>query len=149
MCCGLCCGAGHDTPGASGILSMVFIPAGHKAPGKSCRINQTPCLEPLKLHGSPQPTLVAKRISMFFPQGRSHRARFHRRPCLKPLLSPGFTAPSPASLGFKCSKHGFRVLATLQQPDFPPKPCLADLQHNQEPKPSQRKTNQPTLLHSR
>jgi len=60
-------GTGRDAPGASGVLSMVFIPADHKAPGKSCRINQTPCLEPLKLHGSPQPTLVAKRISMFFP----------------------------------------------------------------------------------
>ena len=48
MICYPCCAIAHHPPGASGVLSMVFIPADHKAPGKSCRINQTPCLEEMQ-----------------------------------------------------------------------------------------------------
>lgn len=38
---------------------------------------------------------------------------------------------APPARGFRCSKHGFCVLEALQQPDFPPKPCLAGMRHGE------------------
>ena len=45
-------GAARAPRRATDPLSMVFIPASHKPPGKTSHINQTPCLEPLKPHNS-------------------------------------------------------------------------------------------------
>ena len=45
-------GAARAPRRAADPLSMVFIPASHKPPGKTSHINQTPCLEPLKPHDS-------------------------------------------------------------------------------------------------
>ena len=46
-------------------------------------------------------------------------------------LLPMLRHCTPPARGFRCSKHGFCVLEALQQPDFPPKPCLAGMRHGE------------------